>query len=88
MGQLTGRRLGHLGDLGGVFLLFSFVCSKSGHVLEVDYKHVYIRSARRLLPSQQQDQQGGGAGRALAGRRGNGAARLSSGQRGIQTNPW
>lgn len=55
---------------GGVFFLFSFVCSKSGHVLEVDYKHVCIRSARRLLPSQQQDQQGGGAGRALAGRRG------------------
>uniref|UniRef100_A0A8C3GHI0 WD repeat-containing protein 90 n=1 Tax=Cairina moschata TaxID=8855 RepID=A0A8C3GHI0_CAIMO len=38
----------------------SFVCSKSGHVLEVDYKHVCIRSARRLLPSQQQDQQGPG----------------------------
>uniref|UniRef100_U3I5E2 WD repeat domain 90 n=1 Tax=Anas platyrhynchos platyrhynchos TaxID=8840 RepID=U3I5E2_ANAPP len=37
-----------------------FVCSKSGHVLEVDYKHVCIRSARRLLPSQQQDQQGPG----------------------------
>ncbi|XP_038043068.2 WD repeat-containing protein 90 isoform X1 [Anas platyrhynchos] len=43
-----------------------FVCSKSGHVLEVDYKHVCIRSARRLLPSQQQDQQGGGAGPGIA----------------------
>ncbi|KFQ93266.1 WD repeat-containing protein 90, partial [Nipponia nippon] len=29
-----------------------FVCSKSGHVLEVDYKNVSVRSARRLLPAQ------------------------------------
>uniref|UniRef100_U3JPK0 WD repeat domain 90 n=1 Tax=Ficedula albicollis TaxID=59894 RepID=U3JPK0_FICAL len=29
-----------------------FVCSKSGHVLEVDYKNVCVRSARRLLPAQ------------------------------------
>uniref|UniRef100_A0A8C4VBJ2 WD repeat-containing protein 90 n=1 Tax=Falco tinnunculus TaxID=100819 RepID=A0A8C4VBJ2_FALTI len=28
-----------------------FVCSKSGHVLEVDYKNVCMRSARRLLPA-------------------------------------
>ncbi|KFR16439.1 WD repeat-containing protein 90, partial [Opisthocomus hoazin] len=31
-----------------------FVCSKSGHVLEVDYKNVCMRSARRLLPAQPQ----------------------------------
>uniref|UniRef100_A0A8B9TXU2 WD repeat-containing protein 90 n=1 Tax=Anas platyrhynchos TaxID=8839 RepID=A0A8B9TXU2_ANAPL len=42
-----------------------FVCSKSGHVLEVDYKHVCIRSARRLLPS---------AAAGPAGRRGPGIA--------------
>ncbi|KGL85799.1 WD repeat-containing protein 90, partial [Charadrius vociferus] len=29
-----------------------FVCSKSGHVLEVDYKNVCMRSVRRLLPAQ------------------------------------
>ncbi|KAM7038912.1 WD repeat-containing protein 90 isoform 2-T2 [Acridotheres tristis] len=29
-----------------------FVCSRSGHVLEVDYKNVCVRSARRLLPAQ------------------------------------
>ncbi|KAM9372410.1 WD repeat-containing protein 90 [Phaethornis superciliosus] len=28
-----------------------FVCSKSGHVLEVDYKNICVRSARRLLPA-------------------------------------
>uniref|UniRef100_A0A663LQT0 WD repeat-containing protein 90 n=1 Tax=Athene cunicularia TaxID=194338 RepID=A0A663LQT0_ATHCN len=31
-----------------------FVCSKSGHILEVDYKNVCMRSARRLLPAQPQ----------------------------------
>uniref|UniRef100_A0A8B9Q1W1 WD repeat-containing protein 90 n=1 Tax=Apteryx owenii TaxID=8824 RepID=A0A8B9Q1W1_APTOW len=34
-----------------------FVCSKSGHILEMDYKNVCIRSARRLLPSQPSQQQ-------------------------------
>uniref|UniRef100_A0A8C8S311 WD repeat-containing protein 90 n=1 Tax=Pelusios castaneus TaxID=367368 RepID=A0A8C8S311_9SAUR len=29
-----------------------FVCSRSGHILEIDYKNVVIRNARRLLPSQ------------------------------------
>uniref|UniRef100_A0A674I2E1 WD repeat domain 90 n=1 Tax=Terrapene triunguis TaxID=2587831 RepID=A0A674I2E1_9SAUR len=29
-----------------------FVCSKSGHILEIDYKNFTIRNARRLLPSQ------------------------------------
>uniref|UniRef100_A0A8C8BG11 WD repeat-containing protein 90 n=1 Tax=Otus sunia TaxID=257818 RepID=A0A8C8BG11_9STRI len=28
-----------------------FVCSKSGHVLEVDYKNICVRRARRLLPA-------------------------------------
>ncbi|KAL8175023.1 UNVERIFIED_CONTAM: hypothetical protein K2H54_009384 [Gekko kuhli] len=28
-----------------------FVCSRSGHVLEIDYKNVAVRNARRLLPS-------------------------------------
>uniref|UniRef100_A0A8C0VFW5 WD repeat domain 90 n=1 Tax=Cyanistes caeruleus TaxID=156563 RepID=A0A8C0VFW5_CYACU len=32
-----------------------FVCSRSGHVLEVDYKNVCVRSARRLLPAQPQE---------------------------------
>ncbi|XP_019348592.1 WD repeat-containing protein 90 isoform X3 [Alligator mississippiensis] len=31
-----------------------FVCSRSGHILEIDYKKVSIRNARRLLPSQTQ----------------------------------
>ncbi|RMC17874.1 hypothetical protein DUI87_05543 [Hirundo rustica rustica] len=31
-----------------------FVCSRSGHVLEVDYENVCVRSARRLLPAQPQ----------------------------------
>uniref|UniRef100_A0A8C3V8G9 WD repeat-containing protein 90 n=1 Tax=Catharus ustulatus TaxID=91951 RepID=A0A8C3V8G9_CATUS len=35
-----------------VFIFYSFVCSRSGHVLEVDYKNVCVRSARRLLPAQ------------------------------------
>ncbi|XP_074742639.1 WD repeat-containing protein 90 isoform X2 [Strix uralensis] len=48
-----------------------FVCSKSGHVLEVDYKNVCMRSARRLLPAQpqgcqQQDKAGSGAGPGIA----------------------
>ncbi|XP_064376546.1 WD repeat-containing protein 90 isoform X2 [Dromaius novaehollandiae] len=48
-----------------------FVCSKSGHVLEMDYKNVCIRSARRLLPSQpqhchQQEKQACGAGPGIA----------------------
>ncbi|XP_077172586.1 WD repeat-containing protein 90 isoform X2 [Paroedura picta] len=28
-----------------------FVCSRSGHVLEIDYKNVAVRNARRLLPA-------------------------------------
>ncbi|KAM6077548.1 WD repeat-containing protein 90 isoform 2-T2 [Theristicus caerulescens] len=48
----------------------SFVCSKSGHVLEVDYKNVCVRSARRLLPAQPRGCQrpaeaGSGAGRSI-----------------------
>uniref|UniRef100_A0ABM5EZ39 WD repeat-containing protein 90 n=1 Tax=Pogona vitticeps TaxID=103695 RepID=A0ABM5EZ39_9SAUR len=31
-----------------------FVCSRSGHVLEIDYKSVTVRNARRLLPSEAQ----------------------------------
>ncbi|XP_060116727.1 LOW QUALITY PROTEIN: WD repeat-containing protein 90 [Heteronotia binoei] len=31
-----------------------FVCSRSGHVLEIDYKNVAVRNARRLLPSDAQ----------------------------------
>ncbi|XP_054849422.1 WD repeat-containing protein 90 isoform X2 [Eublepharis macularius] len=31
-----------------------FVCSRSGHVLEIDYKNVTVRNARRLLPSEVQ----------------------------------
>ena len=34
------------------FIFYSFVCSRSGHVLEVDCKNVCVRSARRLLPAQ------------------------------------
>lgn len=30
-----------------------FACSKSGHIIEIDYKNVVIRKARRLFPSQQ-----------------------------------
>ncbi|XP_072205152.1 WD repeat-containing protein 90 isoform X2 [Excalfactoria chinensis] len=40
-----------------------FVCSRSGHVLEVDYKNVCVRSTRQLLPAQLQD--GAGAGIAI-----------------------
>uniref|UniRef100_H2ZYH0 WD repeat domain 90 n=1 Tax=Latimeria chalumnae TaxID=7897 RepID=H2ZYH0_LATCH len=29
-----------------------FACSKSGHILEVDYKNVVLKNVRRLLPSQ------------------------------------
>ncbi|NXL63252.1 WDR90 protein, partial [Chordeiles acutipennis] len=31
-----------------------FVCSKSGHVLEVDYKNVCVRRVRQLLPAEPQ----------------------------------
>ncbi|XP_061455789.1 WD repeat-containing protein 90 isoform X2 [Rhineura floridana] len=31
-----------------------FVCSRSGHVLEIDYKNVSVRNVRRLLPSEVQ----------------------------------
>ncbi|XP_053132932.1 WD repeat-containing protein 90 [Hemicordylus capensis] len=31
-----------------------FVCSSSGHVLEIDYKNVAVSNARRLLPSEVQ----------------------------------
>uniref|UniRef100_A0A670K2Y4 WD repeat-containing protein 90 n=1 Tax=Podarcis muralis TaxID=64176 RepID=A0A670K2Y4_PODMU len=31
-----------------------FVCSRSGHVLEINYKNVAVRNARRLLPSEGQ----------------------------------
>nr|XP_033770291.1 WD repeat-containing protein 90 isoform X1 [Geotrypetes seraphini] len=34
-----------------------YVCSKSGHILEIDYKKVSIRNVRRLLPSQRQHAQ-------------------------------
>ncbi|POI33813.1 hypothetical protein CIB84_002434, partial [Bambusicola thoracicus] len=37
-----------------------FICSRSGHVLEVDYKNVCVRSARRLLPAELQDGAGPG----------------------------
>ncbi|XP_010121618.1 PREDICTED: LOW QUALITY PROTEIN: WD repeat-containing protein 90, partial [Chlamydotis macqueenii] len=48
-----------------------FVCSKSGHVLEVDYKNVCMRSARRLLPAQprgcqRQDKAGSDTGPGIA----------------------
>ncbi|XP_062444576.1 WD repeat-containing protein 90 [Rhea pennata] len=46
-----------------------FVCSKSGHILEIDYKNVCIRSARQLLPSQpchQQEKQTCSAGPGIA----------------------
>uniref|UniRef100_A0A8B9M989 WD repeat-containing protein 90 n=1 Tax=Accipiter nisus TaxID=211598 RepID=A0A8B9M989_9AVES len=42
---------GHTAELS---FLYSFVCSKSGHVLEVDYKNVCMKSVRRLLPAQPQ----------------------------------
>ncbi|CAH2307904.1 WD repeat-containing 90 [Pelobates cultripes] len=31
-----------------------YVCSRSGHILEIDYKNVSLRNVRRLQPSQQQ----------------------------------
>ncbi|NWX47799.1 WDR90 protein, partial [Steatornis caripensis] len=48
-----------------------FVCSKSGHVLEVDYKNACMRSARRLLPARPRDGRrpdgtGSGAGPGIA----------------------
>ncbi|XP_071427702.1 WD repeat-containing protein 90 [Pithys albifrons albifrons] len=47
-----------------------FVCSKSGHVLEVDYKNVSVRSARQLLPAQPwehgQEQAGSSSGPGIA----------------------
>ncbi|XP_039416096.1 WD repeat-containing protein 90 isoform X3 [Corvus cornix cornix] len=47
-----------------------FVCSRSGHVLEVDYKNVCVQSARRLLPAQPQgngqEQAGSGSGPGIA----------------------
>ncbi|XP_051635803.1 WD repeat-containing protein 90 isoform X7 [Manacus candei] len=47
-----------------------FVCSKSGHVLEVDYKNMSVRSARRLLPAQPrehgQEQAGSSSGPGIA----------------------
>ncbi|XP_041262484.1 WD repeat-containing protein 90 isoform X5 [Onychostruthus taczanowskii] len=47
-----------------------FVCSRSGHVLEVDYKNVCVRSARRLLPAQPQgdgqEQAGSSSGPGIA----------------------
>ncbi|XP_051487835.1 WD repeat-containing protein 90 isoform X1 [Apus apus] len=39
-----------------------FVCSRSGHILEVDYKRVCVRSVRRLLPSQPQQKAGSSPG--------------------------
>uniref|UniRef100_A0A8C5JQT2 WD repeat domain 90 n=1 Tax=Junco hyemalis TaxID=40217 RepID=A0A8C5JQT2_JUNHY len=44
-----------LGDKSLLHFSHSFVCSRSGHVLEVDYKDVCVRSARRLLPAQPQE---------------------------------
>ncbi|XP_010000960.1 PREDICTED: WD repeat-containing protein 90 [Chaetura pelagica] len=43
-----------------------FVCSKSGHILEVDYKRVCVRSVRRLLPSQPQEKAGSSPGPGIA----------------------
>ncbi|XP_032560024.1 WD repeat-containing protein 90 isoform X1 [Chiroxiphia lanceolata] len=47
-----------------------FVCSKSGHVLEVDYKNMSVRSARQLLPAQPrehgQEQAGSSSGPGIA----------------------
>ncbi|XP_039934861.1 WD repeat-containing protein 90 isoform X5 [Hirundo rustica] len=47
-----------------------FVCSRSGHVLEVDYENVCVRSARRLLPAQPQgdgqEQAGSSSGPGIA----------------------
>ncbi|OWK55855.1 WD repeat-containing protein 90 [Lonchura striata] len=47
-----------------------FVCSRSGHVLEVDYKNICVRSARRLLPAQPQgdgqEQAGSSSGPGIA----------------------
>ncbi|NXM21015.1 WDR90 protein, partial [Ploceus nigricollis] len=47
-----------------------FVCSRSGHVLEVDYKNICVRSARRLLPAQPQgdgqEQAGNSSGPGIA----------------------
>ncbi|XP_061849594.1 WD repeat-containing protein 90 isoform X2 [Colius striatus] len=48
-----------------------FVCSRSGHVLELDYENVCVRSVRRLLPTQPQhcpgqEQPGNGAGPGIA----------------------
>ncbi|RXM28033.1 WD repeat-containing protein 90 [Acipenser ruthenus] len=34
-----------------------FACSKSGHILEIDYMSVSIKNVRRLLPSQQKHSQ-------------------------------
>ncbi|XP_009951241.1 PREDICTED: WD repeat-containing protein 90, partial [Leptosomus discolor] len=52
---------GHMADREPVDCTL-FVCSKSGHVLEVDYKNVCMRSARRLLPAHRwQDEAGSGA---------------------------
>ncbi|XP_059835285.1 WD repeat-containing protein 90 isoform X3 [Hypanus sabinus] len=43
---------GHLADKDPVDRTL-FACSKSGHILEIDYKNVVIKKARRLFPSQQ-----------------------------------
>ncbi|KFQ12750.1 WD repeat-containing protein 90, partial [Leptosomus discolor] len=57
---------GHMADREPVDCTL-FVCSKSGHVLEVDYKNVCMRSARRLLPAHRwQDEAGSGAGPGIA----------------------
>lgn len=32
--------------------LGSYVCSRSGHILEIDHHHLAVRCARRLLPTQ------------------------------------
>ncbi|XP_069761479.1 WD repeat-containing protein 90 isoform X2 [Narcine bancroftii] len=43
---------GHLADKDPLDRTL-FACSKSGHIIEIDYKNVVIKKARRLFPSQQ-----------------------------------
>ncbi|XP_048465623.1 WD repeat-containing protein 90 [Rhincodon typus] len=43
---------GHLADKDPADRML-FACSKSGHIIEIDYKNVVIKNARRLFPSQQ-----------------------------------
>ncbi|XP_072416196.1 WD repeat-containing protein 90 isoform X2 [Chiloscyllium punctatum] len=47
---------GHLADKDPADRML-FACSKSGHIIEIDYKNVVIKNARRLFPSQQKHSQ-------------------------------